>query len=94
MISYFPGFIKSCLLNFSMYDVLCEIFFIRSFTTMIYNVIAPFLHCHSPDEAREVLDSMKENNQLTKKMHKILFTKGLINNLPKKYRNLVMPKDK
>lgn len=30
---------------------------------------------------------------MTSKTHKILFTKGILNNLPKKYRNAMFPED-
>jgi hypothetical protein len=58
----------------SIYDVLCEIFFFRSFMTLLGNVINPFLHCSTPEEAKSMLDNMKDKN-IAKSVHKLIFTK-------------------
>jgi hypothetical protein len=60
---------------------------------MLSNVITPFLHCQSPEQAKELLDSMKDGKLISKNVHRILFKKGLVNNLPKKYKKLMFPEE-
>lgn len=59
---------------------------------MLANIITPFMHYHSPDEAKEALDSMKDN-ALGPRVHALIFRKGLVNNLPNKVRSVMVPKD-
>mmetsp|Transcript_6967 Transcript_6967/g.6122 ORF Transcript_6967/g.6122 Transcript_6967/m.6122 type:complete len:91 (+) Transcript_6967:346-618(+) len=59
LISYAPLKLRNVLLNWSFYDVMCELFYFRTFTTMIYNVVNPFIQSSSPEEAKKLLDSMK-----------------------------------
>src|ERR1035437_2669724 len=77
----------------SVYDVLCEIFYFRTTATLLMNIIGPFLHCHSPAEVKEALDSMRDT-ALGPRVHAILFNKGLANNLPKKILNAIAPPSK
>ena len=58
----------------SIYDILTEIFIIRTLSTKIYNTIVPFLHSKSPEEAREILDNMINKN-ISKDTHKAIFRK-------------------
>ena len=45
--------------------------------TLMSNIISPFIHCHSPQEAKDMLDSMKDN-KLGSLAHKIIFKKVLV----------------
>lgn len=42
--------------------------------TMVSNVITPFMNCHTPEEAKEMLDNMKDKH-LARSVHKLIFTK-------------------
>ena len=57
------------------------------------NILLPFLKCSSPEEAKEVLDSMKDN-ALGPRVHRILFQKGLVNNFSDKVKKVMLPEDK
>eukprot|EP00347_Sterkiella_histriomuscorum_P007094 403350279 len=92
LITYFPGMLKRLLLNWSIYDILCEIFYFRTTMIILANIITPFMHCHSPDEAKEALDSMK-HEALGPRVHAIIFRKGLVNNLPERVRSVMVPQD-
>ena len=58
----------------SFYDILCEIFIIRSFYTKIHNIVYAFIYSNSPEEARQILNEMRNKN-ISKSTHKFLFTK-------------------
>jgi len=60
--------------------------------TLLANIITPFLHCQSPEEAKEALDAMKDS-ALGPLVHKVIFKKGLINNMPEKLRKVMLPHD-
>lgn len=36
---------------------------------------------------------MKDGKLISKKVHKLLFKKGLVNNLPRKYKKLMYPEE-
>ncbi|CDW87549.1 UNKNOWN [Stylonychia lemnae] len=93
LISYLSPKLKNLLLNWSIYDILCELFYIRTFSITLMNVILPFTSCHSPKEVKEVLDSMKEDG-LGPKVHGALFRKGLIFNFSEKLQSIMLPADK
>lgn len=56
------------------------------------NIITPFLHCHTPEEAKEALDNMKDD-ALGPRLHRTIFRKGLVNTLPDKIRKFMVPED-
>lgn len=92
LLMYMPKKLKNALLNLSFYDILCEIFIIRSFYTKIHNIVYAFISSNSPEEARQILNEMRNKN-ISKSTHKFLFTKGIVNNFPKKLKNLMLPED-
>jgi len=93
LISFLPLSLRRLMLNWSIYDILCELFYFRTSSILIANIILPFLKCSSPEEAKEVLDCMKDN-ALGPRVHGILFQKGLVNNFSDKVKKVMLPEDK
>ena len=59
----------------SVFDILCEIFYFRSFFKAIGNILGPFLHCESPEEAKELLNSLRSDTTISPTIHRTLFKK-------------------
>jgi len=73
--------------------MLCEIFIIRSTFRLITNIITPFLECETRDKARSYMNRLKRQKAISPDLYKMIFKKGLINNVPRKYRSYLVPED-
>lgn len=93
IISYLPGALKRVLLSWSLFDFLCEIFIVRNNFRLFSNIIAPFLECETKDRAKATLLRLKNQGSITHELYKVLFKKGILNNIPDKYRALIVPED-
>ena len=93
IISYLPGALKRVLLSWSLFDFLCEIFIVRNNFRLFSNIIAPFLECETKDRAKANLRQLKTQGQITPDLYKVIFKKGILNNIPEKYRSFIVPED-
>jgi hypothetical protein len=73
--------------------MLCEIFIIRSTFRLITNIITPFLECETRDKARSYMNRLRRQKAISPDLYKMIFKKGLINNLTRKYRSYLVPED-
>jgi hypothetical protein len=73
--------------------MLCEIFIIRSTFRLITNIITPFLECETRDKARSYINRLRRQKAISPDLYKMIFKKGLINNLTRKYRSYLVPED-
>ena len=73
--------------------MLCEIFIIRSTFKLFSNIIAPFLECGTRDNARSYLSRLKRSNAISPDVYRLIFKKGLLNNIPRRYRSYLVPED-
>ena len=93
LISYLPAPFKRLLLNWSLFDVLCEIFILRSTWRLFMNVIAPFLECETREKARSYMNRLKRQKAISKETYSMMFRKGLLNNIPRPYTSFLIPED-
>lgn len=93
IISFLPGRVKRLLLRWSFFDFLCEIFIVRNNFRLFSNIIAPFLECETKDRAKANLYRLKNQGLITPRLYKVLFKKGILNNIPTKYRTFIVPED-
>ncbi|TNV81345.1 hypothetical protein FGO68_gene2832 [Halteria grandinella] len=93
IISYLPGALKRVLLSWSLFDFLCEIFIVRNNFRLFSNIIAPFLECETKNRAKANLHRLKNQGSITPELYKVIFKKGILNNIPAKYRALIVPED-
>jgi hypothetical protein len=57
------------------------------------NVIAPFLECETRDKARSYMNRLKRQKAISKETYNMMFRKGLLNNIPRKYTSFLIPED-
>ena len=103
LISYLPGPLKRLLLNWykfklfnscrSLFDVLCELFIFRSAFRLIMNIITPFLECETREKARSYMSRLKRQKAINNETYKMIFRKGLLNNIPRRYTSFLIPED-
>lgn len=72
-----PG-LQNVLLNWSLFDILCDIWFIPMITLYIKALISPILYDMSPEDARKMI----ENDIPHKWASDAILRKGLINLFP------------
>lgn len=77
----------------SFFDVLCEIFIIKSTFRLISNIITPFLECNSKEKAKNYLNKLKKRRAISPEIFRMIFKKGLLNIIPKRYRPFLVPDD-
>lgn len=73
-----PG-LKRLLLQRSIFDIMCDLWFIPTITIYISAMLRPFLYNISPMEAKKMIDELPHEC-----MRKLIFRKGLVNLLPGK----------
>lgn len=73
--------------------MLCEIFIIKSTYNLLGKVIAPFLECETQEKARSYLLKMKKHKSISPEIYTMLFKRGIINIIPKRYRWFLVPED-
>jgi len=71
-----PG-LKRLLLQRSIFDIMCDLWFIPTITIYISAILRPFLYNISPLEAKKMIDELPHEC-----MRKLIFRKGLVNLLP------------
>jgi hypothetical protein len=94
VISYLPVPIKRLLLSWSFFDLLCELFIVRNTFRLISNIIAPFIECETKDKAKSQLHKLLRQKAITPELYRVLFKRGIINNIPDRYRSWMIPEDK
>lgn len=78
LINCLPGALKSILVERSIFDVLCDIWFIPTITFYVKKMIEPIIYEMTPEEAREM------TKEFHPRVQKALLTRGLINLMSKK----------
>jgi hypothetical protein len=77
----------------SLFDLLCELFIIRSTFRLITNIITPFLECETREKARKYMNRLKKQKAIPANIYQMVFRKGLLNNIPARYRSFLVPED-
>jgi hypothetical protein len=87
--SYLPESMKNALLNRSLLDILCDLWFIPTLSLYLKTILAPMLSSknRSPAEAVKYLDELDPDHR------KVFITKGLAFLCPKKIKKVLLPKD-
>jgi hypothetical protein len=57
------------------------------------NLITPFLECDSREKARSYMNRLKKQKAINKETYQLMFRKGLLNNIPRKYTSFLIPED-
>ena len=85
---YLPLGIKNALLNRSLLDILCDLWFIPTLSLYLKTILAPMISNkrRAPEDAVKYLDPLEPNHR------KIFITKGLAFLLPKKITKLLLPR--
>lgn len=76
LISYLPKTLQAHLLDRSIFDLLCDLWYIPKTSIYLKALLKPFLTSISPEQVVGVLDDLPDNAKKT------ILTKGLINFLP------------
>ena len=77
----------------SLFDLLCELFIIRSTFRLISNIITPFLECETREKAKKYMSRLKKQKAIPANIYQMVFRKGLLNNIPSRYRSFLVPED-
>ena len=85
MNKFSPG-LRHLLLNRSLFDIMCDIWFIPNITLYVKALISPILYDMTPEDARKMI----ENDIPHKKASDAILRKGLINLFPTKLKDLIM----
>lgn len=87
--AYLPESAKNALLNRSLLDILCDLWFIPTLSLYLKTILAPMLSSknRSPAEAVKYLDELDPDHR------KVFITKGLAFLCPKKIKKILLPKD-
>jgi hypothetical protein len=93
IISYLPSSFKRLLLSWSFFDLLCELFIVRNTFRSFSNIIAPFLECETKEKAKSYLYRLRKEKGINGHMYKMIFRKGILNNIPDMYRSFLVPQD-
>jgi len=80
-----PG-LQNLLLWRSLFDILCDIWFIPNITLYIKAIVSPILYDMSPEDAWKMI----ENDIPHKRASDAILWKGLINMFPQKLKDLLM----
>jgi len=80
-----PG-LQNVLLNRSLFDILCDIWFIPMITLYIKALVSPILYDMSPEDAWKMI----ENDIPHQRASEAILRKGLINLFPTKLKDLLM----
>ena len=86
---YLPSSLKNALLNRSLLDILCDLWFIPTMSLYLKTILAPMISSkrRAPEEAVKYLDPLEPQHR------KIFITKGLAFLFPRKLTKLLLPKD-
>jgi len=76
-----------------LFDLLCELFIIRSTFRLITNIITPFLECETREKARKYMNRLKKQKAIPANIYQMVFRKGLLKNIPPRYRSFLVPED-
>ena len=86
---YLPLSVKNALLNRSLLDILCDMWFIPTLSIYVKTILAPMLSSkrRGPEEAIKYLDPLEPNHR------KVFITKGLAFLFPRKLTKVLLPRD-
>lgn len=87
LIQYLPQSMKDLLLERSIFDVLCDLWFIPRISLVVKAVVWPFISKPKPEEAIKTLDILPED------IKEFFVTKGVINMFPKKLSKIMLPNE-
>jgi hypothetical protein len=57
------------------------------------NIITPFLECETREKARSYMNRLKRQKAISGDIYRLVFRKGLLNNIPRRYRSFLVPED-
>ena len=57
------------------------------------NLITPFLECKTREEAKSYMNRLKKQKAINRETYQLMFRKGLLNNIPRKYTSFLIPED-
>ncbi len=57
------------------------------------NLITPFLECETREKARGYMNRLKRQKAISKETYNLMFRKGLLNNIPRRYTSFLIPED-
>jgi hypothetical protein len=57
------------------------------------NIITPFLECETREKARSYMSRLKRQKAINNETYKMIFRKGLLNNIPRRYTSFLIPED-
>lgn len=84
LIVYLPEHTQRTLRERSLFDLMCDLWFIQS-ASLVKVLLKPFFVSVQPDRAVEVLDELNPD------MKERMLTKGIINILPKPIKTILSP---
>jgi hypothetical protein len=76
---------KQLLLERSVFDMLCDLWFFPRISLVIKAVVWPFISKPNPDDAIKTLDPLPED------IKELFITKGIVNLFPKKLSKMILP---
>eukprot|EP01017_Pseudomicrothorax_dubius_P029773 TRINITY_DN3654_c0_g1_i1.p1 TRINITY_DN3654_c0_g1~~TRINITY_DN3654_c0_g1_i1.p1 ORF type:complete len:423 (+),score=109.69 TRINITY_DN3654_c0_g1_i1:47-1315(+) len=89
IINFLPEELRKTLLERSVFDLLCDIWFVPKLSIYLKVLVQPFLVKLPPEDAIRYLDGLYELDG--GRTRRRLLVKGVINNLPPGARNLLLP---
>ena len=83
-----PLFLVNILTEKSVFDILCDILIHKRFSKLVLAIFTPFWDAKSPEDAKRKL---KKEARITPTIYKALFRKGVLNNMPRGVRKIMLP---
>jgi hypothetical protein len=77
----------------SFFDLLSELFIIKSSMKLVSSLMSPFMDCETKEKAKQELDKLRRRNIISQDTYKAIFKKGMLNNIPRRYRSYLVPED-
>jgi hypothetical protein len=65
MISYLPLPLKRLLLSWSFFDLLSELFIIKSTMKFVSSLMSPFMDCDTKEKAKQQLDKLRQKKLIS-----------------------------
>jgi hypothetical protein len=87
LIKFLPQSIKDLLLERSIFDILCDLWFFPRLSLVIKTIVWPFISKPKAEEAIKALDTLPED------IKEVFITKGVVNLFPKKLSKIILPND-
>lgn len=87
LLQYLPQSMKALLLERSIFDVLCDLWFFPRISLVAKAVVWPFFSKPRAEEAIKTLDILPED------IKEVFVTKGVINLFPKKLSKVMLPNE-